>query len=112
MLKMLRIWHEDSDKVDTIIKLQEVNYLRNRIHTPGVGRKFFGEHKTDTKNGVVKYSTVPNGYDNINEVVLDFNRMIIFDLLTHQVNRHIGNFAFFKDKMYSLYDKEHPEFLD
>lgn len=69
MLKMLRIWHEDSDKVDTIIKLQEVNYLRNRIHTPGVGRKFFGGHKTDTKNGVVKYSTVPNGYDNINEVV-------------------------------------------
>lgn len=167
---------------DTVIKLHEVSDLRNRIHTPGVGRKFFGKHKTDTKNGVVKYSTVPNGYDNINEVVcyhlgklfgvsiceasfevynndrnwvlsvyeydykseailrckdifgttdfhkrfsikaleamfgkqvvLDFNRMVVFDLLTHQVDRHIGNFAFFKDRMYPLYDNGRSLFWD
>lgn len=35
---------------------------------------------------------------------IDFKRMIIFDLLTRQEDRHINNFGFVSDGMYPLYD--------
>lgn len=46
------------------------------------------------------------------DVVDDFNKMVIFDLITHQVDRHIGNFAFIDNKMYPLYDNGRSLFWD
>lgn len=42
----------------------------------------------------------------------DFNRMIIFDTITRQTDRHIRNFQFYKDRMYPLYDNGRCLFWD
>lgn len=45
-------------------------------------------------------------------VVDDFNRMVIFDTLVRQTDRHINNFAFCNNGMYPLYDNGRCLFWD
>lgn len=167
---------------DTVIKIMDMSELRQKIGSIGVGRKFLGVRKKDNRVGMVKYSIVPNKYDNINEVVCwelgklfsvnvceasfevykgdtnwvisiyeyifnkekidraktvfgtqnfkkrftiqnikrlygdkavdSFNKMVLFDLLTHQTDRYINNFAFYKNDLYALYDNGRCLFWD
>lgn len=46
------------------------------------------------------------------QAVEDFNRMIIFDTITRQTDRHINNFAFITNGMYPLYDNGRCLFWD
>ena len=46
------------------------------------------------------------------EAVEDFNRMVIFDLLTNQTDRHVRNFAFYRNRLYPLYDNGRCLFWD
>lgn len=46
------------------------------------------------------------------EAVDDFGRMVIFDTITHQTDRHIRNFSFFNNRMYPLYDNGRCLFWD
>ena len=159
---------------DTVIKIKDIDELKELMTNTGVGKKFLGYRKKDNRVGMVKHSVSPNLYDNINEVmsyelgklfdvpvceasfetykrnnhyvisiyeynyetekiesgktkfgtdnfhsrftikniekfigpeaVIGFNKMVLFDLITNQTDRHISNFAFFKGKLYPLYD--------
>lgn len=46
------------------------------------------------------------------EAANDFKRMVIFDLITHQTDRHIRNFSFIGNQMYPLYDNGRCLFWD
>lgn len=46
------------------------------------------------------------------DAVDGFNRMVIFDLIINQRDRHINNFSFFKGNLYPLYDNGRCLFWD
>lgn len=87
-----------------VISLYEYDYNKENIVSC---KKLFGAtnfHKRFTMSNLEKYVS--------KEAVEDFNKMVIFDLITNQHDRHINNFSFFKGKLYPLYDNGRCLFWD
>lgn len=89
---------------DYVISIYAYNYEKENIHTC---LSVFG---TDNFHKRFNMRNLEKMYGR--EVVDDFNRMVIFDLLVRQTDRHIGNFAFYKDRLYPLYDNGRCLFWD
>lgn len=91
---------------DWVISLFSYNFPENRYKFISA-KQYFGEDSFFSKFTI----------ENLNkqmgiDCVKDFQRMVIFDLITHQVDRHISNFAFYSNTFYPLFDNGRSLFWD
>lgn len=89
---------------DWVIQIYQYEYGSNQVIQC---KNAFG---IDNFNKQFNIKAIRNRFGDV--AVDDFNRMIIFDTITRQTDRHIRNFQFYKDRMYPLYDNGRCLFWD
>ena len=87
-----------------VLSIYQYDYLTERIYRCKDIFGTTGFHKRFNTHNIEKMFS--------KSAVDNFNRMVIFDLITRQTDRHIGNFAFYKDDLYPLYDNGRCLFWD
>lgn len=91
---------------DWLLSVFEYDYNKKNSHFRSAKQVFGTEHFVErfTISNIEKmFGTA---------VVQDFQRMLLFDLITRQTDRHISNFAFYDKGFYPLYDNGRCLFWD